>query len=162
MGWHSFIEENINFVSYVHCDPHPGNVLIRRNPNTWNNRLEVVLIDHGLYKELDDETRLDYAQLWKAIVTRDEKLGTQKAEKLGIPKFQLFALMLTYRTWDLYATFEKMLTLSRGDVGIMRNLTESELERGKHWVAQHWVNIINLLSTIPDQILLLLKCKYDC
>lgn len=32
---------------YVHCDPHPGNVLVRRNQIT--NEEEIVLLDHGLY-----------------------------------------------------------------------------------------------------------------
>lgn len=32
---------------YVHCDPHPGNVLVR---NTPKKELEIVLLDHGLYQ----------------------------------------------------------------------------------------------------------------
>ena len=32
---------------YVHCDPHPGNVLVRKNPSTGQD--EIVLLDHGLY-----------------------------------------------------------------------------------------------------------------
>lgn len=32
---------------FVHCDPHPGNVLVRRNPR--NGEEEIVLLDHGLY-----------------------------------------------------------------------------------------------------------------
>ena len=31
---------------YVHCDPHPGNVLVRKNSN---GKEEIVLLDHGLY-----------------------------------------------------------------------------------------------------------------
>jgi len=31
---------------YVHCDPHPGNVLVRNNAN---GKLELALLDHGLY-----------------------------------------------------------------------------------------------------------------
>jgi aarF domain-containing kinase len=31
---------------YVHCDPHPGNILVRNNPDTG---VEIVLLDHGLY-----------------------------------------------------------------------------------------------------------------
>ena len=30
---------------YVHCDPHPGNLLINRT----NHGTELVLLDHGLY-----------------------------------------------------------------------------------------------------------------
>jgi len=31
---------------YVHCDPHPGNILVRKTPK---NGIEVSLLDHGLY-----------------------------------------------------------------------------------------------------------------
>ncbi len=31
---------------YVHCDPHPGNVLVRNNKQ---GKLELCLLDHGLY-----------------------------------------------------------------------------------------------------------------
>jgi aarF domain-containing kinase len=30
---------------FVHCDPHPGNIIIRRNPLT--KAMELVLLDHG-------------------------------------------------------------------------------------------------------------------
>lgn len=33
---------------FVHCDPHPGNVLVRKSPDT--GRVEIVLLDHGLYQ----------------------------------------------------------------------------------------------------------------
>ena len=32
---------------YVHCDPHPGNVLVRKD--TATGRPQIVLLDHGLY-----------------------------------------------------------------------------------------------------------------
>ena len=32
---------------YIHCDPHPGNILVRRNPH---NGVEIVFLDHGLYQ----------------------------------------------------------------------------------------------------------------
>jgi len=31
---------------YIHCDPHPGNVLIRKNAD---EEIEIVMLDHGLY-----------------------------------------------------------------------------------------------------------------
>ena len=30
---------------FVHCDPHPGNILVKKN----GNKTELVLLDHGLY-----------------------------------------------------------------------------------------------------------------
>lgn len=31
---------------FVHCDPHPGNVLVNKNSQ---GKLQLVLLDHGLY-----------------------------------------------------------------------------------------------------------------
>ncbi len=33
---------------FVHCDPHPGNVLVRKCPQS--KKTEIVLLDHGLYQ----------------------------------------------------------------------------------------------------------------
>ena len=32
---------------YVHCDPHSGNIFVRRDPS---NGVEIVFLDHGLYQ----------------------------------------------------------------------------------------------------------------
>lgn len=31
---------------YVHCDPHPGNILVQKDENS---EVKIVLLDHGLY-----------------------------------------------------------------------------------------------------------------
>jgi aarF domain-containing kinase len=39
--------ESLVSLAQVHCDPHPGNILVRPNPlNT--KKAQVVLVDHGL------------------------------------------------------------------------------------------------------------------
>lgn len=40
--------EMIFIHGFVHCDPHPGNVLVRKCPQS--NKTEIVLLDHGLYQ----------------------------------------------------------------------------------------------------------------
>ena len=52
----------------VHCDPHPGNIFIRRLPN---GKPELVLIDHGLYINMSPSFRHDYALFWKSLMTFD-------------------------------------------------------------------------------------------
>lgn len=37
----------IFLLGFVHSDPHPGNILVKRNSNT--GCLDVILLDHGLY-----------------------------------------------------------------------------------------------------------------
>lgn len=55
---------------FVHCDPHPGNIFVRRLPT---GKPEVVLIDHGLYVSLTDDLRRQYARFWKSLLMGDQK-----------------------------------------------------------------------------------------
>ena len=49
--------EQIFVHGFVHCDPHGGNVLVQpRGPKDRRPRL--ILLDHGLYRELDEPMRL--------------------------------------------------------------------------------------------------------
>ena len=41
---------------YVHCDPHAANMLVRKGQD---GRMQLVLLDHGLYRELSDGFRLE-------------------------------------------------------------------------------------------------------
>ena len=53
---------------FIHCDPHPGNILINKQKN---GDPEIVLLDHGLYQTINDEFRYHYALLWKSLVKGD-------------------------------------------------------------------------------------------
>jgi aarF domain-containing kinase len=50
---------------FVHADPHQGNLFIRK---LNSGKTQVILLDHGLYKEMNNQTRLAYAHLWRAII----------------------------------------------------------------------------------------------
>ncbi|XP_037551404.1 aarF domain-containing protein kinase 1 isoform X4 [Nematolebias whitei] len=39
---------------FVHCDPHPGNVLVRKCPRS--QKTEILLLDHGLYQDVEIRT----------------------------------------------------------------------------------------------------------
>lgn len=38
---------------------------------------QLVLLDHGLYKQLSEELRLGYAGLWQALIFGDEAVSSQ-------------------------------------------------------------------------------------
>ena len=39
---------------FVHCDPHPGNILVCCDPlDSPNSKLQIVILDHGLYSVSD-------------------------------------------------------------------------------------------------------------
>ncbi len=53
---------------FVHCDPHEANLLVRQHPNQTAGRPQLVLLDHGLYRELDDGFRRNYCRLWRYFI----------------------------------------------------------------------------------------------
>ena len=61
----------MTFISgHLHCDPHLGNVFIRPAHRHGQN-FEIVLLDHGLYRQLPQQLRVDYAHLWLSIIHND-------------------------------------------------------------------------------------------
>lgn len=107
----------------VHCDPHPGNIFIRRLPS---GRAELVLIDHGLYVYMTPKFRHEYSVFWKALMTFDNKTIAKVTKEWGIHSAELFAsatLMRPYEGGE--GQFQDM-------VGDLKNMTESE----RHYAMQ--------------------------
>ncbi|CAH0552803.1 unnamed protein product [Brassicogethes aeneus] len=84
---------------FVHSDPHPGNILVKKNDN---GQCDIVLLDHGLYAKLKDEVRVSYANLWLSILNKDRNAMRKHAGELGIEgdAFGLFVCMVSGRPWD--------------------------------------------------------------
>jgi len=62
--------------------------------------LQLVLLDHGLYRTVDDAFRLRYAALWRALIFADEAAIREHAGAMGAGHaVPLFAGMLTQRPW---------------------------------------------------------------
>ncbi|KAJ3190568.1 hypothetical protein HK101_008590, partial [Irineochytrium annulatum] len=81
----------------VHCDPHAGNMLVVRC-EADPRKPTLVILDHGLYRTLDDKFRVLYSNLWKAILLNDMALLKEVAEALGVGQyFSHFPLILTGR-----------------------------------------------------------------
>nr|XP_019009613.1 Atypical/ABC1/ABC1-B protein kinase [Kwoniella pini CBS 10737]OCF48394.1 Atypical/ABC1/ABC1-B protein kinase [Kwoniella pini CBS 10737] len=68
---------------FIHCDPHPGNILVRPHP-TKKGKPQIVLIDHGLYISLPREFREDYCTLWRSLFVLDVPKIETIARKWGI------------------------------------------------------------------------------
>jgi aarF domain-containing kinase len=66
----SIISETFIYMIYekgfVHSDPHPGNMFVRKTAN--GKDIELVILDHGIYTELPESTRLSYTKLWRGIL----------------------------------------------------------------------------------------------
>ncbi|BAT14415.1 Os11g0549686, partial [Oryza sativa Japonica Group] len=85
---------------FVHGDPHPGNILV--SPQ-GQGKFSLVLLDHGIYKELDQKFRLDYCQLWKALILLDSQKILELGEQFGVGKYaKYFPVIFTGRTIERY------------------------------------------------------------
>ncbi|KAK7894788.1 hypothetical protein LTR67_005527 [Exophiala xenobiotica] len=82
---------------YVHCDPHPGNIFVRRLPN---GRSELVLIDHGLYIHMSPKFRHQYSLFWKSLMTFDNKTLKEVVSSWGVNNAEIFASATLMRPYE--------------------------------------------------------------
>ncbi|WPG98665.1 Hypothetical protein R9X50_00145800 [Acrodontium crateriforme] len=82
----------------VHCDPHPGNIFIRRLPS---GKPELVLIDHGLYIQMNPKFRQEYALFWRSLMTFDNAtIARITKEEWGINAPDIFASATLMRPYE--------------------------------------------------------------
>jgi aarF domain-containing kinase len=81
----------------IHCDPHPGNIFIRRLPS---GKAELVLIDHGLYISISPELRHTYAEFWKALIGLDNVKITEVVNGWGVTNPDIFASATLLRPYE--------------------------------------------------------------
>ncbi len=148
--------EMIFLHGFIHCDPHPGNVFVNcvqpakkrflglfAQPARW----ELILLDHGLYREISKEFRLTYARLWMSVIAGDVKNIQKYCRELGAgDAYRLFSSVLTHRTWS-----------SVSDRGISTQTTLEEIQLIKERAPGYLVQVANFLAKIPRPLLLLLK-----
>ncbi|WMV33274.1 hypothetical protein MTR67_026659 [Solanum verrucosum] len=116
---------------------------------------QLILLDHGLYKELDYNTRINYAALWKALVYSDADGIKENCVKLGAGDdlYALFAGILTMRPWN------KVIDSSVDHLVVKG--TDSDRSELQMYASQYFPQITELLRRLPRVILLMLKTN-DC
>ncbi|KAG0481772.1 hypothetical protein HPP92_012240 [Vanilla planifolia] len=145
---------------FVHCDPHAANMMVRPLPSgRWNifgrRKPQLILLDHGLYKNLDFTTRINYASLWKALIFADIAGIKENSVKLGAGEdlYALFAGVLTMRPWS------RVVDPSVDHLVI--NGSDADRSELQMYASQYFLQISELLRRLPRVILLMLKTN-DC
>ncbi|XP_060065653.1 uncharacterized aarF domain-containing protein kinase 5-like isoform X1 [Ylistrum balloti] len=83
--------EQIFLTGFVHADPHPGNVFVRKGKD---QKAELVLLDHGLYDILTPSHRQSLCNLFKAIVMQNEENMKKYSLELGVEDYRIFSMMV--------------------------------------------------------------------
>lgn len=139
----------------LHCDPHGGNIAIRKNnarrgigrgPN-----FDVILYDHGLYRDIPLPLRRSYAKMWLAVIDGDMdrmKKYSHEVAGIGDQDFPLFASAITGRDFSVVSNQGSILQTRSADEE--QNMSSS-LQEGLI------VDLVQMLSRVPRIILLILK-----
>ena len=133
----------------LHCDPHGGNIAIRKNDSRSKFNFDIILYDHGLYRDIPKQLKRDYAKLWLAVIDADEAKMRKYAYKVaGIDdeQFPLFASAITGRD---YRVVTSSIVSSRSD----QEKEEISGAMGDGMLEQ----LVQLLGQVPRIILLILK-----
>ncbi|KAK5171059.1 uncharacterized protein LTR77_004203 [Saxophila tyrrhenica] len=136
----------------LHCDPHGGNLAVRLNPSKRKPRnFDIILYDHGLYRDIPTKLRRSYAHLWLAVLQMDEP-GMRKyayeVAGIGDDEFPIFASAITGRDFSVVQSNE---IASRRNTQEKRNISDA-LGSG-----ELLEQLVHLLSKVPRVILLILK-----
>ncbi|GAB0181180.1 uncharacterized aarF domain-containing protein kinase 5 [Grus japonensis] len=134
--------EQIFYTGFIHADPHPGNVLVRRGPD---GKAQLVLLDHGLYEFLSERDRTALCQLWRAIILRDDAAMKMRSAELGVEDYFLFCEILMQRP------------LRAGQLGLANVLTREERAYMQEMAAQHFPRVLRVLRALPRPMLLVFR-----
>lgn len=140
----------------LHCDPHGGNLAIRKNDDGFRRlsglpNFDVILYDHGLYREIPLDLRRSYAKMWLAVIDGDMPRMKQYAREVANiddKDFPLFASAITGRD---YSVISKQGSILQSRTNDEEAAMSTSLQEGLI------VDLVQLLSRVPRIILLILK-----
>ncbi|XP_029919209.1 putative aarF domain-containing protein kinase 5 isoform X2 [Myripristis murdjan] len=134
--------EQIFYTGFIHADPHPGNVLVRRGAD---NKAELVLLDHGLYEYLSQRDRVSLCKLWRSIVLRDEAAMEKYSNALGVKQYFLFCEMLLQRP------------INMRELGLSNILSREETTYMRDMAINRFESIMKVLKSMPRPMLLVFR-----
>ncbi|KAI8871725.1 ABC1-domain-containing protein, partial [Ramicandelaber brevisporus] len=145
---------------FVHCDPHPGNMLVRPrrdlaaisspSSTTSLDNFDLVLLDHGLYRTVDHSTSTNYAKLWLAMFNGDERGIERYSRRLlnGDGAYRVLAVMLTGRAWQ---------AIEKAKVGSGEYRDGAENRALAEGAGDFLGDVADILAKLPRQVVFLLK-----
>ncbi|KAI0885732.1 ABC1-domain-containing protein [Annulohypoxylon maeteangense] len=135
----------------LHCDPHGGNLAIRKATRRRKGgaNFEIIIYDHGLYRDIPESLQRSYAKMWLAIIDGDMTAMKRYAHEVaGVTdeQFPLFASAITGRD---YTVVSSSILKSRSD--------EEKKSMGTALQEGLLSDLVTMLGQVPRIILLILK-----
>ncbi|KAI0473252.1 ABC1 family-domain-containing protein [Xylariaceae sp. FL0804] len=135
----------------LHCDPHGGNIAIRKTARRrrGGQNFEIIIYDHGLYRVVPENLQRSYAKMWLAVIDGDMQGMKQHARDVaGITEeqFPLFASAITGRD---YTVVRSSILQSKSD--------EEKKSMGDALQEGLLSDLVTMLGQVPRVILLILK-----
>ena len=129
----------------LHCDPHPGNMLVQP---LSNGKFKLILLDHGLYREISHDLVAKYVSLWRNLLFFNEKALKDVCSSLGISSdnYRTLSAILSQSTWTFLSSRNIFMHKQQ------RNLQEFQRKSIEHFAA-----ILQVLSCVPRELLLIFK-----
>jgi len=148
---HVFNEMIFGRKAPLHCDPHGGNIAIRKKERggTDGKNFEIILYDHGLYRTIPENLQLSYAKMWLAVIDGnmdDMKRYAHEVAGVTEEQFPLFASAITGRDF----------TVIKSSILKPRS-TEEKKEMGDALQEGLLSDLVQMLGQVPRIILLILK-----
>lgn len=134
--------EQIFYTGFIHADPHPGNVLVKKGPD---GKAQLILLDHGLYEFLSEKDRTALCKLWRAIILRDDAAMRLHSNQLGVKDYFLFCEILMQRP------------ISMKDLTLSNVLTREETKYMQAMASEHFDRIMQVLKDLPRPMLLVFR-----
>lgn len=130
--------EMIFINQFVHCDPHPGNILI--NLDRQNN-LKIILLDHGIYKKIPSGVIKTFSKLLLAILNQNELEINEISRELQISSELLNQITELLSTLSQFR-FHK-------DLGVMKDFLDNNNDQNS--------SVSNVIKSVPRELLFLIK-----
>ncbi|CAK9031149.1 unnamed protein product [Durusdinium trenchii] len=147
---------------FLHCDPHPGNLLVElpQAAEAAASSVRLVILDHGLYCELSNDRRQAMCELWEAMILQDSNQLISSSHRLGIDEAtaELLPLYFTNRSMSTYAGLGQPITLEEKDRLKQQLLESGVLPEGGGSVAM--AGLALLADRLPADFLMVMRTMH--